>query len=104
MAEAKSRLPVGQHIDFVSIVTLNRLHFPVAKVIEELCGLHHFRPWTTAGRRRQSAPPLHQWLAVAFTRPRFPQENNFSIRAYGTRASLEWHEEYPNKIAVHLNI
>ena len=35
MAEAESRLPVDQRIDFVSIVTPNRLHFPVAKVFLE---------------------------------------------------------------------
>ena len=35
MAEAESRLPVEQRIDFVSIVTPNRLHFPVAKVFLE---------------------------------------------------------------------
>jgi predicted dehydrogenase len=35
MAEAEARLPVGQRIDFVSIVTPNHLHFPVAKTFLE---------------------------------------------------------------------
>src|SRR6202035_84455 len=35
MAEAEARLPVGPRIDFVSIVTPNHLHFPVAKTFLE---------------------------------------------------------------------
>jgi len=31
MAEAEAKLPVGERIDFVSIVTPNHMHFPVAK-------------------------------------------------------------------------
>ena len=32
MVEAESKLPPGERIDFVSIVTPNKMHFPVAKV------------------------------------------------------------------------
>jgi predicted dehydrogenase len=28
------------------------------------------------------------------------EENNLSIRAYGTKASLEWHQEHPNELVV----
>jgi predicted dehydrogenase len=35
MAQAEARLPVGQRIDFVSVVTPNHLHFPVATVFLE---------------------------------------------------------------------
>jgi predicted dehydrogenase len=35
MAEAEAKLPIGRRIDFVSIVTPNHLHFPVAKLFLE---------------------------------------------------------------------
>jgi predicted dehydrogenase len=35
MVEAEAKLPVGKRIDFVSIVTPNNLHFPVAKLFLE---------------------------------------------------------------------
>jgi predicted dehydrogenase len=35
MVETEARLPVGKRIDFVSIVTPNHLHFPVAKLFLE---------------------------------------------------------------------
>ena len=35
MVEAEAKLPVGKRIDFVSIVTPNHLHFPVAKLFLE---------------------------------------------------------------------
>ena len=35
MAEEESKLPVGERIDFVSIVTPNHVHFPVAKTFLE---------------------------------------------------------------------
>jgi predicted dehydrogenase len=35
MVEAEVKLPVGERIDFVSIVTPNHLHFPVAKLFLE---------------------------------------------------------------------
>jgi len=35
MAEAEAKLPVGERIDFVSIVTPNHMHFPVAKTFLE---------------------------------------------------------------------
>ena len=28
------------------------------------------------------------------------EENNLSVRAYGTKASLEWHQEHPNELTV----
>lgn len=39
MAAAEAALPVGERIDFVSIVTRNDLHFPVAKVFLD-AGIH----------------------------------------------------------------
>jgi predicted dehydrogenase len=35
MAEAEAKLPVGQRIDFVSIVTPNFAHFPAAKTFSK---------------------------------------------------------------------
>jgi predicted dehydrogenase len=35
MVETEARLPVGKRIDFVSIVTPNHLHFPIAKLFLE---------------------------------------------------------------------
>jgi predicted dehydrogenase len=35
MVETEARLPVGKRIDFVSIVTPNHLHFPIAKLFIE---------------------------------------------------------------------
>ena len=39
MAEQESRMPVGERIDFVSIVTPNNSHFPIAKAFLE-AGFH----------------------------------------------------------------
>jgi predicted dehydrogenase len=39
MASAESKMPVGERIDFVSIVTPNKMHFPVAKAFAE-AGIH----------------------------------------------------------------
>jgi predicted dehydrogenase len=39
MAEAESKKPPGERIDFVSIVTPNKMHFPVARTFAEL-GIH----------------------------------------------------------------
>lgn len=39
MADAESKMPLGERIDFVSIVTPNRMHFPVAKVFAD-AGIH----------------------------------------------------------------
>ncbi|MBI1928340.1 Gfo/Idh/MocA family oxidoreductase [Candidatus Poribacteria bacterium] len=49
MAEKESKLPAGERIDFVSIVTPNHVHFPVAKTFIE-AGFHVVcdKPMTTA--------------------------------------------------------
>ena len=39
MAAAESKMPLGERIDFVSIVTPNKMHFPVAKVFAD-SGIH----------------------------------------------------------------
>ena len=39
MAEAESKMPPGERIDFVSIVTPNKMHFPVAKIFAD-SGIH----------------------------------------------------------------
>jgi predicted dehydrogenase len=39
MAAAESKMPPGERIDFVSIVTPNKMHFPVAKVFAD-SGIH----------------------------------------------------------------
>ena len=35
MAEEEAKLPAGERIEFVSVVTPNHLHFPVAKSFPE---------------------------------------------------------------------
>jgi predicted dehydrogenase len=39
MAEAESKIPLGERIDFVSIVTPNKMHFPIAKTFAD-AGIH----------------------------------------------------------------
>jgi predicted dehydrogenase len=39
MAKAESKMPPGERIDFVSIVTPNKMHFPIAKIFAE-SGIH----------------------------------------------------------------
>ena len=39
MAEAESKMPLGERIDFVSIVTPNKMHFPIARVFAD-SGFH----------------------------------------------------------------
>lgn len=39
MAAAESKMPLGERIDFVSIVTPNRMHFPAAKIFAD-SGIH----------------------------------------------------------------
>ena len=82
-------------IEAVSIVTPNNVHFPVAKACLE-AGIHVIcdKPITVtcaeADELIELAKAQNRILAVT--------ENSLTLRVYGTRGGLSWHQESPNEL------